>query len=104
TFMTTEEMFGRRPDETIVLPEEALIPEPPAPARAAAPVPRRPPPPAAAPRPAAPAPRYTGFVGDRADDGDDDDDDDLDDSDPETELVHQAELLRLISPNKRPES
>jgi hypothetical protein len=51
---------------------------------------------------AATPPRYTGFVGDRAEDRDDEDDD-FNEDDPETELVHQAELLRLISQSKRPE-
>lgn len=106
TFMTSDELFGRRSDATVVLPEDAIMPEPPQPP---APVQRRPPADAAVsaapPRPGkpAPAPRYTGFVGDRANDRDDDDDDDLDSDDPETELVHQAELLRLIGQTKRPE-
>ncbi|PRQ03643.1 hypothetical protein ENSA5_13980 [Enhygromyxa salina] len=40
---------------------------------------------------------YVGFVGAPLDDDDDDDDDDdLDGDDPETEMVHQAELLRLM--------
>ncbi|MFO7562022.1 MAG: hypothetical protein R6X02_05220 [Enhygromyxa sp.] len=102
-FMSTEELFNRRTDATVVLSEQAIIPEP-----APEPPPKpRPPAPAPARRPSppqkpAPAPRYTGFVGDRADDSDDEDDD-LDDDDPETELVHQAELLRLITHNKRSE-
>jgi hypothetical protein len=96
-FMSTDELFGRRTDATVVLSEDAIMPEPPAPAPAPAPAPRGP----TAPVKPAPAPRYTGFVGDRADDRDDDDD--LDDGDPETELVHQAELLRLITPSKRSE-
>jgi hypothetical protein len=116
-FMTTDEMFGRpaRSDATIVLPEEAVVAEPPPPsprppvARPPAARPAAAPPPAARPpaaRPSAPKappqPQYTGFVGDRANDADDDDDDDFGEDDPETELVHQAELLRLIT-HKRPE-
>jgi hypothetical protein len=109
TFMTEEELFGRpAPSEgTMVLPEEAVVAEPPAarapaarPARAPAPTPSVPGP-RVAPK-AAPQPQYTGFVGDRANDADDDDDG-FGDDDPETELVHQAELLRLIAHNKRPE-
>lgn len=104
-FMSTEELFGQRSEETMVLSEDAIIPEPPrplAPSPAPSPAPRPSSP--TAPRRPAPAPRYTGFVGDRAEDrDDDDDDDDLDDGDPETELVHQADLLRLMTPHKRPE-
>jgi hypothetical protein len=40
---------------------------------------------------------YVGFVGAPLDDDDDDDDDDFDEDDPETEMVHQAELLRLMT-------
>jgi hypothetical protein len=40
---------------------------------------------------------HVGFVGAPLDDDDDDDDDFDDDNDPETELVHQAELLRLMT-------
>jgi hypothetical protein len=96
TFMTTEEVFGGHAapptDATQVLRGQAPAP---APARPAPPrhVPT--------PKPATP-PRYTGFVGDRAEDRDDEDDD-FGEDDPETELVHQAELLRLINQNRRSE-
>lgn len=93
TFMTADEVLGARrapAEATTVLPGPG-----PAPARAT--TPRHVP----SPKPAA-EPRYTGFVGDRAEDRDDDDDD-FNEDDPETELVHQAELLRLIAQNKRSE-
>lgn len=95
TFMTTDELFAGRAaappsDPTMVLQQPA-----PAPVRPTAPR-HLPSPKAATP------PRYTGFVGDRADDRDDDDDD-FNEDDPETELVHQAELLRLIGQSKRSE-
>ena len=95
TFMTTDELFGGRPartDATTVLPE----PAPPVVAAPRSSTPRHVP----SPQPAG-QPRYTGFVGDRAEDRDEDEE--LDENDPETELVHQAELLRLIGHNKRSE-
>jgi hypothetical protein len=103
-FMTTEQLFSPAPgaeparsmeapvDRTIVLPP---APRPPAPQGFDAQPASKP----TAPRRAAGASGgYVGFVGDRADDPDDDDD--FDDDDPETELVHQAELLRLIAAQK----
>lgn len=97
TFMTTDELFSGRAAPPPTDPTMVLQPTP-------APTPT--------PRPTAPRhvpspklatpPRYTGFVGDRAEDRDDEDDD-FNEDDPETELVHQAELLRLISQSKRPE-
>ncbi len=108
-FMTTDELFGRARapvDATVVLAKGAVIPGPnhppaqrvPQPSVAAGPELK---PTLPGPKPAASASRYTGFVGDRTLDDDDDDDFDFDADDPETELVHQAEILRLIGTTKR---
>ncbi len=45
---------------------------------------------------------YAGYVAPRRPGDDDDDDDDDDDEDPETQLVHQAELFRLMNKSKPP--
>ncbi len=120
-FMSTDELFGRgrpRQDATIVLTEQALAPDPPPPQPVweRPPVARVPPVPTPAPppplrvpelKPTLPGPKpavapnlYGGFVGDRSQDADYDEDDE---HDPETELVHQAELLRRIGPGRRSE-
>jgi len=107
-FMTTEQLFTPAPgagparsmeapvDRTIVLPPAPQPLEPqPVVARFApkhAPL-RRP------ARAAGASAGHVGFVGDRAQDLEPDDND-FDDDDPETELVHQAELLRLIATQK----
>lgn len=45
---------------------------------------------------------YVGYVAARRPGQEDDDDDDDDDDDPETELVHQAELMRLMMKSRPP--
>jgi hypothetical protein len=72
------------------------------PAPAPAPSKYAPPDPAAFVKPPVDAPStpYVGFVAPRSPGHDDDDDDD--DDDPETELVHQAELLALMIKSRPP--